>query len=76
MAFVAMSASGSAAFTAYVVGLEPPRELPPPDAIIVLTNRQAQLDTAANHFKAGKGSAVAHPQRAFERRPDRAARSN
>jgi uncharacterized SAM-binding protein YcdF (DUF218 family) len=53
--FVSMFAGVFAAFSAYVASLEPPRELLPADAIIVVTGGQARLDAAVNLLRAGKG---------------------
>ncbi|HEV7254223.1 MAG TPA: YdcF family protein [Mesorhizobium sp.] len=60
-----MFAGGFAAFSAYVASLQPPRDLAPADAIIVLTGGQARLDAAVDLLRAGKGRRLlvsgAHP---------------
>ncbi|PZO77650.1 MAG: YdcF family protein [Mesorhizobium amorphae] len=48
-------AAGFAAFSAYVVSLSTPGDLPRADAIIVLTGGQARVDAALDLLKAGKG---------------------
>jgi uncharacterized SAM-binding protein YcdF (DUF218 family) len=65
VASISMFAGGFAAFSAYVASLQPPRDLAPADAIIVLTGGQARLDAAVDLLRAGKGRRLlvsgAHP---------------